>query len=259
MKIKAFILEDEPFGLDRLIKLLEEVNPDIQVLGHAETIKSAVWWFQNNANPDLIFMDIELADGQCFEIFKQVIIVTPIIFTTSYDEYALQAFKVNSIDYLLKPIRKDDLVQALAKYIQIRPLNNSLVNSEHIDRLINSLKTGFKQEYRQRFLVKQGQRWITIEGTKIAWFYAEAKLCFLRTWDNQRFVIDYTLEELENMLDPSYFFRLNRSYLVHANAIQSFQSHLNGKLAVHLTPKTDENYVLVSKEKAQEFKKWMGK
>jgi len=129
-------------------------------------------------------------------------------------------------------------------------LANYKLHNQAIDRLINSLRLDAAYEYRQRFLVKQGHRWVTIEGNKIAWFYAEAKLCFLRTWDNQRFVIDYTLEELEKMLDPFIFFRLNSSFLVYTKAVQSLQSHINGKLAASQNPKPDENFGLVSKEKA---------
>lgn len=262
MNLKVFILEDEPFGLDRLQKLIHEIDESITILGHAETIKSAVWWFKNNTPPDLIFMDIELSDGQCFEIFNQIELHVPIIFTTSYDEYALQAFKVNSIDYLLKPIRKADLEKALAKFNRITSIggmSGTLLSNETLDKLLSSLKEQVKKEYRSRFLVKQGQRWMTIESNEIAWFYAEGKICFLKTWENQRFIIDYTLEELEQMLDPALYFRINRSYLVHTKSIQSFQPYFNGKLIVSMSPKPDEPSILISREKAQDFKKWMGK
>lgn len=260
----VLIIEDEYLGLERLHKLLGEIDPALNILGHAESIKSAVQWLQNNAAPDLIFMDIELADGQCFEIFHQVEVRAPIVFTTSYDEYALHAFKVNSIDYLLKPVKKEELAGALEKY---RRLKNQFRSSEEtaelprgIEKLLEELhRFQPPKEYRKRFLLKQGQRWISVEVHEIAWFRAESKLCFLKTWDNRRFLVDYTLEELSQMLDPAEFFRVNRSYLVHIKAVRSIDDHFGGKLALQLTPRTEANDVLVSKEKATEFKRWMGR
>jgi two-component system, LytTR family, response regulator LytT len=248
--MKVFIIEDEYLGLQRLVKLLGEVDAGTEVLGHAESIKSAVQWLQNNPAPELIFMDIELADGQCFEVFNQVQVNSPIIFTTSYDEYALHAFKVNSIDYLLKPIKSEDLAAALEKLGRMKAQFQLPPQTVDIDKLVQELRH-FQQpkEYRKRFLVKQGQRW----------FMADGKLCFMRTWDNRRFIVDYTLEELAGMLDPAEFFRANRSYLVHAKSVKSIDSYFGGKLILQLMPKTETNDVVVSKEKAGEFKAWMGK
>ncbi len=262
--MKVFIIEDEYLGLERLIKLIAEVNPAIHILGHAESIKSAVQWLQNNPAPDLIFMDIELADGQCFEIFNQVDVRSPVIFTTSYDEYALHAFKVNSIDYLLKPVKKEELAGALEKLQRMKahfqgPSPQAPV-AIGIENLVRELRQ-FQQpkEYRKRFLLKQGQRWLSVEIHEIAWFMADGKLCFLKTWDNRRFIVDYTLEELGEMLDPAEFFRVNRSYIVHAKAVKSIDNYFSGRLILQLTPKTEANDVVVSKEKASEFKSWMGK
>lgn len=257
--MKLFIIEDERLGLERLTKMLLEINPAFDILGHAETIKSAVYWLQNHPAPDLIFMDIELADGQCFEIFKQVEVLTPIIFTTSYDEYALHAFKVNSIDYLLKPIRKEELAQSIEKYEKLQVRFGAPLPQLSIEKLIEGLSQAQPKSYRNRFLVKQGQRWVTIEVADIAWFMADGKICFLRTWDNQRYIVDYTLEEIADMLDPQLFFRLNRSYIAHARAVRSFQPYFNGKLILALQPAAEQNDVIISREKATEFKKWMGK
>lgn len=257
--MKLFIIEDERLGLERLTKMLLDINPGFEILGHAETIKSAVYWLQNHPAPDLIFMDIELADGQCFEIFKQVEVLTPIIFTTSYDEYALNAFKVNSIDYLLKPIRKEELEQSILKYEKLKTRQGAPPQQFSIEKLIEGLTQAQPKNYRSRFLVKQGQRWLTIETSDIAWFMADGRICFLRTWDNQRFIVDYTLEEIGEMLDPLLFFRVNRSYITHARAVKSFQPYFNGKLILSLQPATEQNDVVISKEKAGDFKKWMGK
>lgn len=258
--LKIFIVEDERLGLERLIKLLHEIDEAIEILGHAETVKSAVWWLQNHPAPDLLLLDIELADGQCFEIFRQIDVQVPVIFTTSYDEYALSAFKVNSVDYLLKPIRKEELEQSLAKWKRLRTTYGEPQPQVNVENLIASIRQfQAPQDYRKRFLVKQGQKLQAIEVEEIAWFHTDSKISFLRTWDNQRFVVDYTLEELATMLDPHWFFRANRSYIVHARAIKMINPYFNGKLQLQLQPATELNDVLISKEKASEFKRWLGK
>lgn len=259
--MKAFIVEDERLGLDRLIKLLREVDPQIEIIGYVETVKSAVWWLQNNPPPDIIFMDIELADGQCFEIFNQVRVDSPIIFTTSYDEYALQAFKVNSVDYLLKPVRKEDLTESLNKYRNFKSVfQPGQTFSENIDKLIAGLQDIHQiKEYRRRFLVRQGQKLLSIEVDDIAWFMADGKICFLKTWNNNRYMVDYTLEQLSDLVDPKDFFRINRSYLAHYKSIVSVSPYFNGKLKLQISPASELNDLVVSRERANEFKKWMGK
>ncbi len=263
--MKVFIIEDEYLSLERLRKLLGEARPTPEILGHAESIKSAVQWLANNAAPDLIFMDIELADGQCFDIFSQVEVRAPIIFTTSYDEYALRAFKVNSIDYLLKPVNREALAGALDKYRRLQEQLHPAAGlptqfADGLGKLLEELgRFQQPQEYRRRFLLKQGPRWIAVEVHEIAWFRAESKLCYLKTWDNRRFVVDYPLEEVAQMLDPAEFFRVSRSYFVHAKAVRSIDADFGGKLRLQLQPKTEADDVLVSKEKAKEFKQWMGR
>ncbi|MCB0632465.1 MAG: response regulator transcription factor, partial [Lewinella sp.] len=230
------------------------------IIGHTLSISNTVQWLHNHPAPDLIFMDIELADGQCFEIFNQVEVHSPIIFTTSYDEYALRAFKLNSIDYLLKPVRKEELEHSISKFLNLRqPADRSGLQNQ-----IESLLQEFQQrpnptKYRHRFLVKQGQRLLSIDISEIAWFHAEGKLCFLKTWENQRYLIDYTLEELDNLMDPHDFFRVNRGYLVNIKSIKNINPYFKGKLILQLSPKTEDNDVVVSKEKASEFKAWLGK
>lgn len=258
--MNVLIVEDEHLGYERLVKLLKETEYPFALAGHTVSIRSTVSWLQENAVPDLIFMDIELADGQCFEIFKQVEVQSPIIFTTSYDEYALQAFKVNSIDYLLKPVRKEELESGLKKYMRLRQQNNRTGLQASIESLLLAFQQKQQpQNYRQRFLVKQGQRLLSIEISDIAWFHAEGKLCFLRTWENNRYLIDYTLEELGDMLDPEFFYRANRSYIVHIKSIKSISSFFKGKMILQLQPAAEDNDVLISKEKSSEFKRWLGK
>lgn len=189
--LKIFIVEDDRLGLERF-KLLHEIDDKIEILGHAETVKSAVWWLQNHPAPDLLLLDIELADGQCFEIFRQIDVQVAVIFTTSYEEYALHAFKVNSVDYLLKPIRKENLEQSLLKWRRLKATFSGKETQLNVDNLIASMQQfQAPQQYRKRFLVKQGQKLHAIEVEEIAWFNSDRKISFLRTWDNQRFVVDY--------------------------------------------------------------------
>ncbi|MBN9298054.1 MAG: response regulator transcription factor [Filimonas sp.] len=253
--MKVLIIEDEPLGADRLAKLLHEIAPDIEVLEILDGIQSSVEWFRQHAAPDIVFMDIELSDGQCFEIFKQVDILCPIIFTTSYDEYALQAFQVNSIDYLLKPVKKDVLQNSLKKYATLK--DNFGGGNPDINKLVSLLQ---ERTYsgRSRFLVKSGQRFHSVEVGEIAYFYGISKLCFLVTWSNKKYMLDYTLDELQKMVNVVDFYRANRSYIVHARAVKDVVPYFNGKLKLNLAPEA-ENEILVSREKAIEFKMFLGK
>jgi DNA-binding LytR/AlgR family response regulator len=254
--MKVFIIEDEQLGVDRLKKLLNEIDPAIEILGSSESIRSTVKWFKTNTPPDLLFMDIELADGQSFEIFNQVNINCPIVFTTSFDEYALQAFKVNSIDYLLKPIKKEELRNSIEKYkeVQYHYIKSQSLN---ITTLITELKQQ-TQKFRNRFMVKQGQRLISIDTSEIAYFYVDGRLSFFKTWNNLKFVVEYTLDELETMLDPDDFKRINRSFIVHIKAIDKVHTYFTGKLKLELNPPIDKE-VTVSKENVSAFKEFMGK
>ena len=254
--MKVFIIEDEQLGVDRLQKLLLEINPGIQVLGSSESIKSAVTWLKTHEHPDLLFMDIELADGQSFEIFKKVAITCPVIFTTSFDEYALQAFKVNSIDYLLKPVKKQELRESLEKYKEVKQLYTK-DQSININTLIKELKNQ-SQAFRSRFLVKQGQRLISVDISDIAYFYVNGRLSFLKTWTNGKFIVEYSLDDLETMVDPLNFMRINRSFIVHIKAVDKVHTYLTGKLKLELKPPVDEE-VTVSRENASAFKAFMGK
>ena len=181
-----------------------------------------------------------------------------IIFTTAYDEFALKAFKVNSIDYLLKPIRKEDLTKALDKFKALKATNNPSDSAFNIDKLINELRQSQSpNSYRERFLVKQGQRFITLDTQDVAFFFTEDRVNFIKTKGGQKFIVDYTLDELETQLDPSLFFRLNRQIIAQAKSIDSMQPYFNGKLKIQLKPVFAEE-VLVSREKASEFKAWLG-
>jgi two-component system, LytTR family, response regulator LytT len=263
--MNVFIIEDEELAVRKLTRLLLEVDPSLRVVGTAPSVRGSVQWLEENgpgrpAAPDLILMDIELADGQSFEIFDHMAITVPVIFTTSYDEYALRAFKVNSIDYLLKPIKRHELEASLEKY---RKLNKN-ITPDHaqqisIEALVQQLREQVAPaDYRRRFLVRHLSQWVPVEVSEIAYFNSEAGVTLFRTVANQKFTLDYTLDELETMLDPKQFFRANRQYIVNINSVQQIHPYFNNKLKITLKPVTDDE-VLVSRERATEFKVWMGK
>jgi DNA-binding LytR/AlgR family response regulator len=251
--MKVLIIEDEWPAAKRLIALINEVLPDPSIVGHLDSIESTVDWFKINDMPDLVFMDIQLADGYSFEIFNQIDVSAPIIFTTAYDEYALEAFKVNSIDYLLKPIEKSKLEKSLLKLNRLS--NNNITETvKDLNRLIDQLRV--KTDFKKRFLIKQKNRLITIRDEQIAYFHASNKLVELVTFEKRHFIMDETLEQYEVQVDPSMFFRLNRSILANRSAIQDIITHFNGKLKIHLKPDMKEE-IFVSREKASVFKQWL--
>ena len=258
--MKILIVEDEELAVKKFKKTIMAVDESAEVVAVTDSIKGTVDWLQNNATPDLILMDIELADGQSFEIFNLVHVKTPVIFTTSYDEYALKAFKVNSIDYLLKPIQKEELQAAIDKYKQTKSSATAEARPDvSIDNLIKELQQKLQpKEYRKRFLVKQAQKLVSIDVNDIAYFYSDGRLNFFKTCDNKKYVVDYTMDELEDMLDPGRYFRTSRSFYVSVNCIDQIHDYFGNRLLLNLTPSVDKE-VLVSREKVMDFKKWMGK
>ena len=258
--MKILIVEDEELAVKKLQKTLLAVDESAEVVGVTDSIKGTVEWLQNNVSPDLILMDIELADGQSFEVFNMVTVKVPVIFTTSYDEFALKAFKVNSIDYLLKPIQKEELQAALDKFKEI---TQGAAGDGKPDLNINNLVKELQQklqpkEYRKRFLVKQAQKLVSIDVGDIAYFYSDGRLNFFKTCDNKKYVVDYTMDELEDMLDPDKYYRTSRSFYVSVNCIDQIHDYFGNRLLLHLNPVVDKE-VLVSREKVMDFKKWMGK
>lgn len=259
--MQVFIVEDEPLAVKKLVRLLEEVAFDVQVAGTAGSIQAAVEWLESNPAPDLIFLDIELSDGQSFEIFQRTRVSSPVIFVTSYDEYALRAFKVNSVDYLLKPVQRDDLAAAIAKYrdLKLQYGREAKPVSSSIENLLLSLGGGAATKtYRARFLVKHLQKYVTVEVADIAYFWSEGRVNFFKTRTGQRYVVEYTMEEIETMLDPRDWFRVSRQFIVSAPAVREIHPYFNHRLKLHLSPQEPEE-VLVSRERVGDFKVWMGK
>jgi len=260
--MKILIVEDEELAVKKLQKTLSAVDSAAQVIGITDSIKTTVEWLQTNQQPDLILMDIELSDGQSFEIFNLTEVKSPVIFTTSYDEYALKAFKVNSIDYLLKPIQKEELQTALSKYRQLQTSYSGIEPKAaeiNLETLVKELQQKLQpKEFRKRFLVKHAQKLVSVEIDEIAFFYSDGRLNFFKTTDNKKYVVDYTMDELEDMLDPEKYFRISRSFYVSVNSIDKIDDYFGNRLILQLKPSVDKE-ALVSREKVTDFKKWMGK
>jgi len=249
----TIIIEDEKPAARLLNRKLEKIN--IQVGAMLHSVEEAIDWFSKNEHPDLIFLDIQLSDGLSFEIFEKVEIKSAIIFTTAYDEYALRAFKLNSIDYLLKPIDEDDLEVAVTKFKERLPKKETLqLDFEQIKKMLSN---PFEKNYKKRFTVKIGQHLKVIPTEEIECFFSENKGTYLHTNDNRNYLIETTLELLEQELEPMDFFRVSRKYIVPLKAVKEIVLYSNSRLKVVLpTYKDDE--VIVSREKVSDFKTWLG-
>jgi len=253
--MKAIIIDDERLARTELKRLLQDY-PEVEVVDEAANAEEGVSKIESQ-QPDLIFLDIQMPGKTGFDMLSQLEKAPQVIFTTAYDEFALKAFKVNSIDYLLKPIKKEDLKNSLDKYHQMQK-QFAKTPALQIDNLLNELKLQSKKTYRNRFLVKQGSRLLSIDVGNIAYFFADGRLCFFKTWDKTKYVIDYTLDELADMLDPEQFYRAGRGFIVHIKSIAQIHQYFNSKLKLELNPVTEKE-VIISKEKTTEFKEWMGK
>jgi DNA-binding LytR/AlgR family response regulator len=253
--MKTLIIEDEYPAAERLTRLIQKTDARIEVLGVIDSIETARRWFATHPAPDLIFSDIQLSDGLSFVIFDEIDVKSPIVFTTSYDEYAIKAFKVKSIDYLLKPIKQAELAAAVQKY---RELTNPGFLQEYglkIQSLLDGISTTEKK-YKTRFLVRQHDQLVPVTQEEIAYFFTTNELVCLVCKDKQQFLVDYTLEELEKLLDPAYFFRLNRQFITALPAVRKIHKYFNGKLKLDLKPDPDQE-VVISREKASLFKEWV--
>ncbi len=251
--MRVLIVEDEQISAHLLEDILTEDYQDIEVLGKLHSVKGAIEWFEHNEEPDLIFMDIQLSDGLSFELIKKLDLRTPVIFTTAYDQYALKAFKVNSLDYILKPIDKEELQAAITKYKELHGKKVKF-DSKVIEELIKSIS---KPDYKERFMVKSGQNLGYVHANDILYAFADEGLVFLITQDGKKQNIDHKIEELQNLLDPKDFFRVNRKFIVHIKAIQKIHTWFNSRLKLDLL-RGDEHEVIVSRERVADFKNWLG-
>ncbi|MBN2174122.1 MAG: response regulator transcription factor [Bacteroidales bacterium] len=250
--MKVIVVEDEKMAAEGLIGLIRRVDPEMEVIAQPDSVKKAVEWFNNHPPPDLAFFDIQLADGLSFKIFEKTLVECPVIFTTAYHEYAIRAFKVNSIDYLLKPIDLQDLTNAINKFKKSYHDPKQKLQPEVFDKVLNLLTNNYKQ----RFVVKVGEHIRSIPVEDILYFYSQEKATFFHTVDNRNYVIDYSLEQVEELLDPQMFFRINRKYMITIRAIQDIITYSNSRLKTELK-NSDDNDVIVAREKVKDFKKWL--
>ncbi len=254
--MKVVIIEDEAFAALRLKKMIRDYNPDIEILAELESVVESVKWFKSNPEPDLIFLDIHLEDDLSFAIFEQVNISSPVIFTTAFDEYAIKAFKLKSIDYLLKPIVHEELAAALKKYEDFSGLHSNSVDLQSLYKLL----TTNEKEYRERFSITVGTKIKMVEVKDIAYFFVMDKGVYLRTAQGSTYSVDFTLDKLEDMLMPSSFFRINRKYLINITSIASMVTYSRGRVKLELKPKADNELdTIVSIDHSPEFKKWLNR
>jgi len=252
--MNVVVIEDEHLAAKRLIDLVHKFDKDINILATLGSVKRSIEWFNNQPHPDLAFMDIQLGDGLSFEIFDQTHLQCPVIFTTAYDEYAIRAFKVNSIDYLLKPIDYDDLSIALNKFKNSKSNSPQVLNVQPIK--IEEILHQLTKKHKNRFVIKVGQHIRPIEVSEIQFFYSMEKATFLCTTANKNYTLDYSLDQIERLIDPQLFFRVSRKYLVHISAIQEVVAYSNSRLRIQFKH-SDIQDVVVSREKVGDFKEWL--
>jgi two-component system response regulator LytT len=248
---KILILEDEQPNSDRIQRLMLKIRPDIEIAGVLPSVKKTVDWLSKNEAPDLILMDIQLADGLSFNVFDLADVKCPVIFTTAYDEYAVKAFKYNSIDYLLKPVEEEELEAAMVKFEN--SLQKSYQQSPLIEELIRYMQP---KEYRTRFFLPYRDSYRKINVEDIAFFYAHLNITYANLMNGEKIVVPQTMEVLEKELEPKNFFRANRQYILHVNAIEKVHNFFNGKLKLKLKNQEEEE-VIVSRAKAPLFKTWL--
>ncbi len=251
--MNILIVEDEPLAAAQLAAHLSAIKQNAKIVAVCDTVKSAVSWIKSNDAPDLAFFDIQLGDGLSFEIFEQVQFPHPVIFITAFDQYAIQAFKVNSIDYLLKPIERNELEKALNKFDSLSKPKTSNVTPEILYDIVNSLS---RKSYKERFLVKIGTHLRVVETSEILYFYSFQKGTYLKLSDGKDYLLDFSLELVEEMVDPALFFRINRKYLVAIKCINDVVTYSNSRLKLKVQNANEDDF-LVAREKVKDFKDWL--
>ena len=251
--MKVLIVEDEPLAAAQLAAHISVLRSDAEILQVCDTIKSTVNWLKNNNKPDLAFFDIQLGDGLSFDIFKEIDFQQPVIFVTAFDQYAIQAFKVNSIDYLLKPIEREALEKALVKFESLVQPKTSNLSPKILEEIFSSFK---QKNYKNRFLVKVGTHLKVIDTADILYFYSFQKGTFVKVSDGKDYLLDFSLEIVEGMVDPHHFFRINRKYLVALNSISDVVTYSNSRLKLNVLLAVDDDF-LVAREKVKDFKNWL--
>lgn len=248
--MRTLIIEDEQATAQRLKKLLIDIEPSVEVVSMLDSIESSVNWFNTNPHPDLIFQDIELADGSSFEIFNQVKVETPIIFITAYNQYAIDAFKVNSVDYLLKPVKKAELAESINKYKSVHAKSSMEIDYHALSQIIK------KEDFQKRIVVKYGSTIKAIEIDDIAYFYSDSGNLLFRTFENNTYPLDFSLEKLEPLLNPKKFYRINRQFIIQYKAIKEMYSYSKSRVRIILEPAC-ELETIASTDRSGDFKKWL--
>lgn len=251
--MKVVIIEDEKLSAEHLENLLKRIDSTVQVIAKLDSVKRCLEFFKAEPSADLLFVDVHLADGLSFELFAKIKIDTPVIFTTAYDEYAIKAFKLNSVDYLLKPIGLEDLKSAMAKYKKL--------NSSYRSGMMEDIAIAYQQmnkQYKNRFMVKMGDTIASVKTEEISHFISEDGMVLLATTQGKRYTVDYTLDQLESLIDPAAFFRINRKVMMHINSIQKVSAYFNSRLKINTDTLQDEDGI-VSRERVNDFKKWLDK
>ncbi len=246
--MRVVIIEDEQLAAERLVYLLNQIDSKVEVVKHLLSIEESVQWLQSNPQPDLLFLDIQLADGFCFEIFEKVEYNRPVIFTTAYNQYALDAFRLMSIDYLLKPVTAQSLRTALDKLKTIQ--TPASVNYRNLSNVFN------EASFKSRFLARAGQKMFFVESNDVQYFQADDKIVFLVDKEGNRLVVDYTLEKLQDLLNPKEFFRLNRQVIARYTSIAQIKPYVNSRLKLLLRSGSKTEEVILSRERVHEFKQW---
>lgn len=249
----TLIIEDEDIAAERLQHILRQVPGDVRVLAVLDSVEESVRWLQQQPSPDFILLDIHLSDGSAFDIFKKVNITAPVIFTTAYDQYAIDAFKVLSIDYLLKPVSADALAAAVKK---LRLLRTTVIPATDYERLLSLMQQQAAPKYKSRLVGKVGQKLFFLNTSDIAYFTAEKKVVYCCGTDGNLYVVEHTLEDLVNMLDPGQFFRINRSMIVRAEAIGQVKPFINSRLKIIFKTTRQPGEAIVSRERVSDFKNW---
>ncbi len=250
--MNILIIEDEALAAERLKMLLQQYDPSIKVVGVLESIEETVHWLQTKPAPDLLLMDIHLSDGHCFEIFKQTLIQKPIIFTTAFDHYAINAFQHYSVDYIMKPVTAEALATAINKYKTMAAVFTA-PDFKVWPGLVNENKS---TRYKDRFLAKVGTRTFFIQAEDVAYFAADNKIVSLADKEGNRYIVNYTIEKLEPILDPHHFFRINRKMIIHSKSIEQVKPHFNNRLKLALKNIRTSDEIVISRERVAAFKKW---
>jgi DNA-binding LytR/AlgR family response regulator len=251
MVVRAIIIEDEGLASKRLQKLIEEISSEILVEACLLSVAQAKKWILENRPPDLVFLDIQLNDGYGFDVLDEWEEHPPVIFTTAYNEYAIRGFKYNGIDYLLKPVVKNELAEALAKFNKGLKQNHQEESSE-----LSQVRAWLGKAYKKRFMVKIGNQYHSYDVEEVAYFFSEGGLTHLVTYQGKSFPVEYTLDQLEELLEPAHFFRINRKFVVSLNAVKEIHAYFNSRLLLKLLPVSEEQ-AIVARDRASNFKKWL--